>query len=124
RARVLGVDVTEDYLRVSRARFASDPRVELLLGDATTVPVADRGPFDAVLSSYIPKYVDPGALLDHVGPSLRSGGVVVLHDFTRPRGVLPRLLWRAWMGTLNLVAPWFHPEWRNVFDASLPKLIV
>lgn len=123
RARVLGVDVTEDYLRVSRERFAAEPRVELRLGDATTTLVADRGPFDVLISSYIPKYVDVGRLLDHLGPALRSGAWVVLHDFTRPRGTLPRALWRAWMWLLERFAPRFHPEWSNCFDRSLPHLI-
>jgi hypothetical protein len=76
------------------------------------------------VSSYIPKYVDCGKLLDHVGPSLRAGGVVVFHDFTRPRGVFPRAFWRAWMWLLERFAPWFHPEWSNLFDKSLPRLIV
>jgi demethylmenaquinone methyltransferase/2-methoxy-6-polyprenyl-1,4-benzoquinol methylase len=123
-ARVLGVDVTEDYLRVSRERFAGDPRVELRLGDATTTPVVDRGPFDVLISSYIPKYVDVGRLLDHVTPALRPGALVVLHDFTRPRGTLPRALWRVWMWLLERFAPWFHPEWSNLFDRSLKDLIV
>ena len=124
RARVLGVDVTADYLRVSRERFASEPRVELRLGDATTTPVADRGPFDVLISSYIPKYVDLDRLLDHLGPSLRPGAVLVLHDFTRPRGTIPRAGWRAWMWLLERCAPRFHPEWSNLFDRSLKRLIV
>jgi ubiquinone/menaquinone biosynthesis C-methylase UbiE len=123
-ARVLGVDVTEDYLRVSRERFASDPRVTLRLGDATTTPVADRGPFDVLISSYIPKYVDCARLIEHVTPALAPGAVVVLHDFTRPRGVIPRALWRTWMFLLERFAPWFHPEWSNLFDRSLKRLIV
>ena len=122
-ARVLGIDVTEDYLRIAREGFRDDPRVELRQGDATTARIADRGPFAVVISSYLPKYVDPRALVDHVTPSLRPGGIVVLHDFVRPRAVVPRLVWRAWMATLDFVAPLVHPEWRNVFDHSLPRLI-
>ena len=83
----------------------------------TTVatPVADRGPFDAIVSSYLPKYVDPERLLDNVLPALRPGGVVVLHDFTRPAAPIPWLVWRAWYAVLESVAPRRHPEWRNVY---------
>jgi demethylmenaquinone methyltransferase/2-methoxy-6-polyprenyl-1,4-benzoquinol methylase len=123
KSRVLGVDIMEDYLRFARERFEKEPRVELRLGDATKTPVADRGPFDVVISSYIPKYVDPYVLLDHLTPSIKSGGLIVMHDFSKPRAVVPWLFWRAWMGTLNLIAPWFHKEWANCFDRSLPKMI-
>lgn len=123
-ARVLGVDITDDYVEVAREKLADrKDRFEFRLGDATKTPIADRGPFDAVVSCYLPKYVDPERLLDHVAPALAPGAVAVFHDFSRPRGVLPRLVWRAWFAILNTFAPWFHPEWKNVFDKSLVRLI-
>jgi demethylmenaquinone methyltransferase/2-methoxy-6-polyprenyl-1,4-benzoquinol methylase len=123
-ARLTGVDITDDYLQVARAKHAQlGGDVEFRLGDAVTVPVADRGPFDAVVSCYIPKYVDLDRLVAHLTPTVVPGGVLVLHDFTRPRGFVPRVLWRAWFGILNTIAPLMHPEWRQVFDASLTELI-
>ena len=123
-ARVVGVDVTEDYLAVARAKQrARGGDVVWLLGDAVATPVTERGPFDAIVSSYLPKYVDPDRLLDNVLPALRPGGVVVLHDFTRPTALLPRLVWRAWYAVLERVAPRRHREWRNVFDGSLRRLV-
>jgi len=123
-ARVVGVDVTEDYLAVARVKHtARGGEVVWLLGNAIETPVADRGPFDAIVSSYLPKYVDPERLLDNVLPPLRPGGVVVLHDFTRPSAPIPLLVWRAWYAILERVAPRRHPEWRNVFDGSLRRLV-
>jgi demethylmenaquinone methyltransferase / 2-methoxy-6-polyprenyl-1,4-benzoquinol methylase len=123
-ARVVGVDVTEDYLAVARAKHAArGGDIVWLLGDAVATPVADRGPFDAIVSSYLPKYVDPERLLDNVLPALRPGGVVVLHDFTRPVAPIPWLVWRAWYAVLERAAPRRHPEWRNVFDGSLRRLV-
>jgi demethylmenaquinone methyltransferase / 2-methoxy-6-polyprenyl-1,4-benzoquinol methylase len=123
-ARVVGVDMTEDYLAVARAKHtARGGDVVWLLGDAVAAPVAERGPFDAIVSSYLPKYVDPERLLDNVLPALRPGGVIVLHDFTRPAALLPRLVWLAWFALLERVAPRRHPEWRNVFDGSLQRLV-
>jgi len=116
--------VTEDYLAVARAKHAArGGNVVWLLGDAVATPVMDRGPFDAIVSSYLPKYVDPERLLDNVLPALRPGGVVVLHDFTRPAAPIPWLVWRAWYAVLESVAPRRHPEWRNVFDGSLRRLV-
>jgi len=110
-ARVVGVDVTEDYMAVARAKHrARGGDVVWLLGDAVAVPVAEWGPFDAIVSSYLPKYVDPDRLLDNVLPALRPGGVLLLHDFTRPAALLPRLVWRAWYAVLERVAPHRHPE--------------
>ena len=123
-ARVVGVDVTEDYLAVARAKHrARGGDVVWLLGDVVATPVAQWGPFDAIVSSYLPKYVDPDRLLDNVLPALRPGGVLVLHDFTRPAALLPRLVWKAWYALLEGVAPRRHPEWRNVFDGSLRRLV-
>ena len=123
-ARVVGVDVTEDYLAIARAKHqARGGDVVWLLGDAVATPVTEWGPFDAIVSSYLPKYVDADRLLDNVLPTLRPGGVLLLHDFTRPAAALPRLVWRAWYAILERVAPRRHPEWRNVFDGSLRRLV-
>ena len=123
-ARFTGVDITDDYLQVARAKLAtSGGDVEFRLGDAVSVPVADRGPFDAIVSCYIPKYLDVERLVAHLTPAAAPGAVIVLHDFSHPRGFVPRLLWRCWFGILNAIAPLLHPEWRRVFDASLTELI-
>jgi ubiquinone/menaquinone biosynthesis C-methylase UbiE len=123
-ARVVGVDVTEDYLAVARAKHqARGGDVVWLQGDAVTAAVGQWGPYDAIVSSYLPKYVDADRLLDNVLPALRPGGAIVLHDFTQPAAALPRLFWRAWYALLEGVAPWRHPEWRNAFDGSLRRLV-
>ncbi len=121
--RVTAVDITDDYQAIARERFAGDARVEFLLGDATKVDLARHGPFDALVTCYLPKYVDPDRLLENVGPALAPGATLVLHDFDKPRAWLPWLLWRAWFGVVDLVAPRLHPEWGNVFDRSLLRLI-
>lgn len=124
-ARVVGVDLTDDYQRIARERFASlGDRVELRLGDATVVDVSDRAPFDAVVSCYLPKYVSAQALLDHLAPVVRPGGVVVLHDFARPHRGIQRFLWRRWFSVLDTFAPKLHPEWAHVFDHTLADLIL
>lgn len=123
-ARLVGVDITEDYLRVARARHEGKGRdVRFVLGDAVAAPIAGQAPYDLVVSCYLPKYVDPDRLLDHLSPHLAPGAVVALQDFDRPKGVLPRCAWRAWFAFLDLCVPVARPEWKNVFDHSLVGLI-
>lgn len=123
-ARVVGVDVTEGYLAVARERLAAHgDRVDLRLGDATTAPIADAGPYDAIVGSYLPKYVDAERLLEHAHPALKPGGMVVLHDFSVPSPAPARWVWSAWFGVLHVVAPRLHPEWRETFDGSLYELV-
>jgi demethylmenaquinone methyltransferase/2-methoxy-6-polyprenyl-1,4-benzoquinol methylase len=124
RTRVVGVDVTPGYLAVARERLAPyGDRAVLRLGDATTAPVDDLGPYDAVCASYLPKYVDAERLVAHVTPALRPGAVFAMHDFGRPPDAVPRALWRAWFASLRVAAPRVHPEWAPVFDGTLQRFL-
>jgi len=124
-ARLVGVDLTDDYQQIAKGRFPDDAaRVEWRLGDATKVDVSDRAPFDAVVSCYIPKYVNAVEMVDHLLPLVRPGGIVVLHDFARPHKGIQRWVWRRWFWVLDTFAPKLHPEWSNVFDHTLADLIL
>lgn len=123
-ARVLGVDLTNDYLEVAREKHRRlGGSVEFRLGNAETTPVVDAGPFDAVVSCYLPKYVDADRLLANVTPALRSGGVVALHDFTYPRGVVPRAVWNAYATVVDPFARRAFPECKPMFDSTLAQFI-
>jgi demethylmenaquinone methyltransferase/2-methoxy-6-polyprenyl-1,4-benzoquinol methylase len=122
-ARIVGVDVTEDYLQVAREKARDlGANVEFIHADAETVAL--EGTFDCVTSSYIPKYVDAGKLLDNITPALRPGGVIVLHDFLCPRHPLARKIWHGYNRVLNFVGKRLFPEWQVVFDNNLTDLIV
>jgi demethylmenaquinone methyltransferase/2-methoxy-6-polyprenyl-1,4-benzoquinol methylase len=121
-ARVVGVDLTEDYLAVARRKLERRGRAATLVhGDAETAAV--EGPFDAVVASYLPKYVDADRLVAHVTPALGPGGVIAVHDFTLPRATLPRWVWTAYFRVLNPAARRLFPGWDRVFDASLEGLV-
>jgi demethylmenaquinone methyltransferase/2-methoxy-6-polyprenyl-1,4-benzoquinol methylase len=121
-ARVVGVDLTEDYLAVARAKHARrGGAVTFLHGNAETTPVA--GPFDAIVSCYVPKYVDADRMLANVAPALRPGGTIVLQDFTVPKTAFHRLCWELYMALLDPVARVLFREWDKVFDTSLTRLI-
>lgn len=122
RARIVGVDFTEEYLDVARAKFADiEADVTFLRSNAETMELEGR--FDAVVSSYLPKYVDPDALLDRLNNHIEPGGIVALHDFDYPRGWIPKTLWRAHMWLLRVVGRRVFPAWKESLDRDLETLI-
>lgn len=83
-ATVVGVDLTEEMLRVAQ-RKALHSFGSLCLGDAERLPFG-RDTFDIVVSCYVVKYCDPRHLAAETSRVLRPGGKLVLYDFSRPRG--------------------------------------
>jgi demethylmenaquinone methyltransferase/2-methoxy-6-polyprenyl-1,4-benzoquinol methylase len=122
-ARIAGVDVTEDYLNIARQKAQKlGVQVEFIHANAETVALQDT--FDCITSSYISKYVDANKLLANVSPNLRSGGVMVLHDFLYPQHPLARTAWHGYNRVLNFLGRRFWPEWTEVFDNNLTDLIM
>lgn len=121
-ADIVGVDITDDYLKMYERRIRSkNLRASFLLGNAEDVKL--EGIFDAVISSYIPKYVDPEILLSNINPHLKSSGVIAVHDFYYPPNSVARAIWRKYNRAMNFVGMRFFPEWHEVFDGGLTSLI-
>jgi len=123
KARLVGVDVTADYLDIARRRAAEQKlsNIEFILADAQTVQFNES--FDCITSSYIPKYVDAGRLLENISPYLRAGGQMVLHDFAYPQNRVARAIWESYNVVLNALGRRLFPEWKAVFDYELTALI-
>lgn len=123
KARIVGVDVTADYLEIARQRAAEQglANIEFILSDAETVKLSES--FDCVTSSYIPKYVNAERLLANLSPHLRSGGLIVVHDFAYPQNRIARSVWEGYNGVLNFIGRRLYPEWKAVFDYELTNLI-
>lgn len=122
-AEIVGVDITPDYLVAFDERLRRNPwmRAYAILGNAETVTL--EGEFDAIVSSYLAKYVDPDILVSNVTPHLRRGGVFIAHDFILPRKRLYLNGWRVYTWAMNRVGPVIYPEWRTVFNDGLTDLI-
>jgi demethylmenaquinone methyltransferase/2-methoxy-6-polyprenyl-1,4-benzoquinol methylase len=105
-ASVTGLDLTFEYLARSPVKIACQ-------GTAEVLPFRD-GTFDAVVSSYLAKYVDAGLAVNECWRVLQPGGVAVFHDFTCPNGAM-RSLWNAYFDILH-IAGTFSKQWRPVFD--------
>jgi demethylmenaquinone methyltransferase/2-methoxy-6-polyprenyl-1,4-benzoquinol methylase len=122
-ARIVGVDLTEDYLNVVRKKAKQlGVNVEFIHANAETVVLPDT--FDCITSSYLPKYVDANKLLENITPMLRPAGVIVLHDFLYPKHALARTIWHGYNRVLNFLGRRLFPEWKVVFDNNLTDLIV
>ncbi|MCB9824966.1 MAG: class I SAM-dependent methyltransferase [Planctomycetota bacterium] len=120
-AQLVGVDFTADYIEVARQRMAAtDADVTFVHANAEEMQL--EGTFDVVVSSYIPKYVDPDVLLDRLAPHVEPGTVLAFHDFAFPRGGA-RFLWRRWMRLIGWLGPKIWPAWKVCFDENLEQLI-
>lgn len=121
-AAIVGVDLTPDYLEVYRDRIRKGWfKADAQLADAQTVKL--NGLFDAVVSSYLPKYVNAETMLKNLVPHLEHGAVVVFHDFTMPPSRTIRALWRGYTWLMNRLGFHLFPEWHEVFDDGLTNLI-
>ncbi len=91
RCTVVGLDLTEEMLRVGKAKGLRN--VPLLVNaDAEYLPFREAI-FDAVVSCYVAKYVDFAKFARETARVVRPGGRVVLYDFVRPRGPFFPLLY-------------------------------
>jgi demethylmenaquinone methyltransferase/2-methoxy-6-polyprenyl-1,4-benzoquinol methylase len=118
-ARVVGVDLTEQMVRVGRRRVLDDGfegRVTLTVGQAERLPVAD-GSVDALTVTYLLRYVaDPGATVRELARAVRPGGVVSSLEFAVPEHPVWHPAWvfytRTLLPLLGLVTG--GPEWWRV----------
>jgi demethylmenaquinone methyltransferase/2-methoxy-6-polyprenyl-1,4-benzoquinol methylase len=104
-AQIVGVDLTEDMLRVGSERVATankNDRIRLVVGRAQQLPFPD-GVFDALTFTYLLRYVpDPAAALKELARVLKADGVAASLDFFVP----PSTFWRFWWwGYTRIVLP-------------------
>ncbi len=119
KARVTGIDITQSYLRVAEKNSTSFKNITYIHQDAEKLNLGRK--FDCITSSYIPKYADPLILVNLCSNHLKSGGRLVLHDFTYPKNSPIQRLWDIYFIFLNFVGR-LIPSWKFAFR-ELPKLI-
>jgi demethylmenaquinone methyltransferase/2-methoxy-6-polyprenyl-1,4-benzoquinol methylase len=88
--RVVGLDQSAAMLARARSKIAADPalfeRVELVKGEAESLPFAD-GAFDHLTFTYLLRYVDnPESTLRELARTVRPGGRIACVEFGVPRG--------------------------------------
>jgi demethylmenaquinone methyltransferase / 2-methoxy-6-polyprenyl-1,4-benzoquinol methylase len=99
RARVVGVDLTEEMLGQGRRRVAAagmSGRVTLVAGRAEQLPFRE-GYFDALTFTSLLRYVrDPQATLAELARVLKPGGTMASLEFCVPTGVVWGPAWWAY----------------------------
>jgi demethylmenaquinone methyltransferase / 2-methoxy-6-polyprenyl-1,4-benzoquinol methylase len=83
-AEVVGVDITEEMLRLAHEKGIASIR-SLGLADGENLPFRDES-FDCIVSCYVVKYCNPSRFVHEAARVLRPGGRFVLYDFSAPRG--------------------------------------
>jgi len=122
RSRVIGVELRDEYLNIAieKAKALGIRNLEFILGRAEDVLVEES--LDCITSSYLAKYAELGILVRNMKKMLRSGGVLILHDFTHPpTGIFGRT-WQFYFTLLQKFGSWKYPQWRTVFY-DLPVLL-
>jgi demethylmenaquinone methyltransferase / 2-methoxy-6-polyprenyl-1,4-benzoquinol methylase len=104
RSDVVGIDLTRAMLQQGRANVARaglDERIELVVGQAESLPFPDAS-FDALMFTYLLRYVeDPAATLRELARVVKPGGVVASLDFFLPPHPFWRVMW--WLYTRLLL---------------------
>lgn len=106
---VAGIDLTFEYLQASKRKL----NAPIAQGTAEILPYRSES-FDAIVSSYLAKYVDIQEVIDECWRVLRPGGIIVFHDFTYPSGLVSRSLWNIYFALLRLAGR-FVESWKVVF---------
>ena len=121
-SRVVGVELHEEYLNIARkkVRDLELSNVEFIHGRAEDVIL--KGGFDCIVSDYLAKYVDLDLLVAHAWRMLRKGGLLVMHELTRPTRPLFLVLWNIHFKFLQAYGNWKHPEWNMAFN-DVPFLL-
>ncbi|MHB8532072.1 MAG: class I SAM-dependent methyltransferase [Solirubrobacteraceae bacterium] len=117
RCTVVGIDQSPEMLAAARARFAGESaaRVELVEGQAESLPFGD-GSFDGLTFTYLLRYVeDPAATVAELARVVRPGGRVASLEFGVPPLAPARWAWRFYTAVgLPALGRLASPEWARV----------
>jgi demethylmenaquinone methyltransferase / 2-methoxy-6-polyprenyl-1,4-benzoquinol methylase len=116
------VELHEEYLNIARnkVRHLELSNVEFIHGRAEDVIL--KGEFDCIVSDYLAKYVDLDLLVTHAWRMMRKGGLLIMHELTRPTRPLFLMLWNIHFKFLQAYGDWKHPEWNMAFN-DVPFLL-
>lgn len=114
-ADIVGMDIMQEYLDIAQSKVKPGDKITFIRHNADDLENA--GPafqqFDLIISSYIPKYIDFPKLLKTCHKFLAPGGLMLFHDFTRPRRWVYRAFYNLyWFGLSRML--YFSPAWRDM----------
>lgn len=102
-ARVIGLDITEQMVRLAKEK---GDRPRFVIGDIMALPFPDAS-FDVVTTGYGIRNVPelPPALRE-IARVLRPGGALLSLDFNRPRNALVRSVFLGYLEVVGSVLGW------------------
>lgn len=117
--QVVGIDLSPAMLkRAERRARVSPASVELRVMDVTQLDFPDRY-FDAAVATFLfcvlPEELQTSALRE-LGRVVRTGGIIRLLEYVRPRGAVRRAVSRLW-------EPWIGWAYGASFDRDVEKHI-
>lgn len=118
-ATIVGLDIMPEYLEVAKSKVESHQKKDRILFyqyNADQLESADLKQFekfDLILSSYLPKYIDFPKLVVNCHNLLAPSGLMLMHDFTRPRWLILRLFYNAYWLFLSTLLQFSH-SWREM----------
>ena len=137
---IVGLDITSEYLDIAQSKMQPHQRDRIFFyqhnaDELEMAELAGFGPFDLIISSYLPKYVDLSKLTRNCHALLAPGGLLLIHDFTRPRLLLLRALYNVYWLILSLFlrfSPWreagrdlkkiiWRNDWVREFETVCPE---
>ena len=123
KGRFIGLDLSKHMLRAGGTKAL--PNVALLTrGDAERLPFPDQS-FEVVVSCYVAKYVNKIRFADEIARVARPGGVVLVYDFIRPRGLAAPFLEfyvRAGLGVFGFLLSRQRRDSAFAFQ-NLPRIV-
>ena len=114
-SRIIGVELREEYMTIARQKA-----IRQHLTNVTFVYL-DAG-FDCITASYLAKYAEIGKWVRNAKRMLRSGGLLIVHDFIYPPGQRFARLWEFYFRLLQKFGSRKYPQWRIIFY-ELPLLL-
>lgn len=117
---VVGMDLQAEYLRYAQARKLKDSirNVEFYEKSAED---ANEGEYDLITASYLPKYVDLDLVISNCSTMLRTGGLLIFHDFTYPQNPVYSSFYQLYWAVLKPLL-WLSASWREM-SKNLKKII-
>lgn len=121
--RIVGVELRDEYLAIARekVRMLRLQNIELVLCRAEDYQTPDK--FDCVVSSYLAKYAELRLLTAHCKGMLKTGGLLVMHDFTLPPNRVLLALWHFYFLVMRNTVARAIPSWMPIYE-GLPRLII
>jgi len=105
-AQITGVDITADYLDVARQTIEKLRAENVRLIQSRAEDLKLNTSFDCIVSSYLARYADLELLTRNCAEMLRSGGILLMHDFVLPANPTVKSVWNQYFKLLSPFARW------------------